>query len=65
MNRASAARRVLSPGAALGSAGVFLARPLVGSRWTAAQGPLAQKTPTLPHPVARATRRATLCGFLS
>jgi len=26
--------------------GVLFARPLVGSRWTAAQGPLAQKTPT-------------------
>src|SRR5437773_3935908 len=29
------------------SVGVFFARPLVGSRWTAGQGPLAQKTPTL------------------
>jgi hypothetical protein len=29
------------------SAGVLFARPLVGSRWTADQGPLAQKTPTL------------------
>ena len=28
------------------SAGVLFARPLVGSRWTAVQGPLAQKTPT-------------------
>jgi len=34
-------------------AGVFFARPLVGSRWTAGQGPLAQKTPTL---LARLTR---------
>jgi hypothetical protein len=42
-------------GAPVGSAGVFLARPLVGSRWTAGQGPLAQKTPTLPQPVAHAT----------
>ena len=31
----------------MSSAGVFFARPLVGSRWTAGQGPLAQKTPTL------------------
>src|SRR5207249_11806315 len=31
----------------LRTAGVFFARPLVGSRWTAVQGPLAQKTPTL------------------
>jgi hypothetical protein len=28
----------------------------VGSRWTAGQGPLAQKTPTLPtHPLAQKT----------
>src|SRR5438132_6761748 len=33
------------------SAGVFFARPLVGPRWTAGQGPLAQKTPTLLNPV--------------
>jgi len=33
------------------SAGVFFARPLVGSRWTARQGPLAQKTPTLLNPL--------------
>ena len=38
------------------SAGVFLARPLVGPRWTARQGPLAQKTPTLLEPLIR--RRA-------
>jgi len=31
----------------LSSAGIFFARPLVGSPWTAGQGPLAQKTPTL------------------
>jgi len=31
----------------LSSAGVLFARPLVGPRWTAGQGPLAQKTPTL------------------
>jgi len=31
----------------LSSAGVFFARPLVGSRWTVVEGPLAQKTPTL------------------
>ena len=54
MSRVPAAG-VLSRGAAVGSAGVFLARPLVGSRWTAGQGPLAQKTPTLPQPVARTT----------
>ena len=35
---------------------VFFARPLVGSRWTAAQGPLAQKIPTLRNPLRRATR---------
>ena len=40
------------------SAGVFFARPLVGSRWTAGQGPLAQKTPTLLNLPPRATRRS-------
>ncbi|HYV22562.1 MAG TPA: hypothetical protein VEN31_07900, partial [Candidatus Bathyarchaeia archaeon] len=48
----------------MGSAGVFFARPLVGSRWTVRQGPLAQKTPTLPSPLpdpTRAHRRAVLC----
>ncbi len=39
------------------SAGVFFARPLVGSLRTASQGPLAQKTPTLPNPLAGATRK--------
>jgi hypothetical protein len=29
------------------SARAFLTRPLVGSRWTAVQGPLARKAPTL------------------
>jgi len=38
------------------SARVFFARPLVGSRWTARQGPLAQKTPTLLN-LLRATSR--------
>ena len=37
----------------MSSAGVFLARPLVGSRWTTGQGPLAQKTPTLLEPLVR------------
>ncbi|HYV21863.1 MAG TPA: hypothetical protein VEN31_04345, partial [Candidatus Bathyarchaeia archaeon] len=36
---------------AMSSAGVFFARPLVGSRWTVRQGPLAQKTRTLPIPL--------------
>src|SRR5438094_1953558 len=40
------------------SAAVFFARPLVGSRWTAGQGPLAQKTPTLLNRVLRGTRAA-------
>jgi aldose sugar dehydrogenase len=48
------ARRVLSQR----SAGVLFARPLVGSRWTASQGPLAQKTPTLLNRLRLATRRA-------
>jgi len=38
------------------SAGVFFARPLVGSRWTVRLGPLAQKTPTLLNPLPGATR---------
>ena len=44
----------------MSSAGVLFARPLVGSRWTAAQGPLAQKTPTLLNLPFRATRRSAL-----
>ena len=44
---------------ALSSAGVFFARPLVGSRWTAGQGPLAQKTPTLLNLHLRASCAAT------
>ena len=47
--------RALSRLPAVSSAGVFFARPLVGSRWTARQGPLAQKTPTLLS-LPRATR---------
>jgi len=44
------------PGAqAASSVGVFFARPLVGSRWTARPGPLAPKTPTLLNPLRRAT----------
>ena len=59
------ARRVVSRLRSVSSVGVLFARPLVGSRWTAAQGPLAQKTPTLLNP-HRATRRgaATLIAFL-
>ena len=53
-------RRVLSRGRGVGSAGVPFARPLVGSRWTADQGPLAQKTPTLLNPPPRAARRSAL-----
>src|SRR6266550_1318964 len=43
---------------AMSSAGVFFARPLVGSRWTVRQGPLAQKTPTLLTPNATRARVA-------
>ena len=49
---------------------VFLARPLVGSQWTAVQGPLARKTPTLllgcqgiAESRSEFARRAVLLGF--
>src|SRR5439155_6177059 len=57
--------RVLSRGRSVSSAGVLFARPLVGSRWTADQGPLAQKTPTLLNLPPRAARGAlTLIALL-
>src|SRR5207237_4345604 len=60
VTRARGARGVLLRGQRVSSAGVLFARPLVGSRWTAAQGPLAQKTPTLLNLPFRATRRSAL-----
>src|SRR5216683_228068 len=49
ISRAAVLSRLRGPS----GAGVLFARPLVGSRWTAGQGPLAQKTPTplTPSPV--------------
>jgi len=47
------------------SAGVFFARPLVGSRWIVGQGPLAQKTPTLPNPLPVATRSPADPNYLA
>ena len=75
--QAQTARRFdLEINAALGiahtlrSAGVFLARPLVGSRCSARQGPLARKTPTLllgcqgiAESRSEFARRAVLLGF--
>ena len=65
VTRARYARGVLSRGRSMSSAGVLFARPLVGSRWTADQGPLAQKTPTLLNLPPRAARGAlTLIAVL-
>ena len=58
------ARRVLSRLWRVSSAGVLFARPLVGSRWTAGRGPLAQKTPTLLDPPRVTRGAAILIAFL-
>ena len=52
--------RVLPRGQRVSSVGVFFARPLVGSRRTARQGPLPQKTPTLLDHFRRASRLGAL-----
>src|SRR5947207_15563168 len=60
-----ALRPTSAVGVVMGSArsiGVLFARPLVGLRWTARQGPLAQKTPTLPAgPLAQNTPALLPC----